>query len=219
VRTLWSIWWQYQERFGDRRLDAEAWTFAGIRPANHPQRRLAAAALFLSHYPDPTGELLRRVREEPVAPRAGARLRSLLTELHDPYWDLHSRIGSRPWQSPVRLIGASRAEDAVVNLFLPWLLTVAWARDDDALAGRVHEIWASRPRAQNNATLAFMSKRLFTTHGRERAVADGAARQQGLLQVFHDFCLPDRSRCRACPFPAWLREHRQPPASPDAGEP
>lgn len=204
VRALWSVWWQFQDRFGDRRLDAEAWTFAGIRPANHPQRRLAAAALFLARHPDPTGELLRRARE-PGSPReAGSRLRALLTDLRHPYWDRHSSIGSRPWRSPVRLVGSSRAEDAVVNLFLPWLLTVAWARQDPDLGRRVQEIYAVRPRAQNNALLAFVARRIFTTHGRQRAVVTTACRQQGLLQIFHDFCLSDRSRCRACPFPAWL---------------
>ena len=206
VRALWSVWWRFQDRFGERRLEAEAWTFAGIRPANHPQRRLAAAALFLASHPDPTGELLRRLRDAPARPRdAGSRLRSLLTDLEHPYWNRHSSIGSRPWRSPVRLVGASRAEDAVVNLFLPWLLTVAWARQDAELGRCVQETCIARPRGQDNAVLAFVARRLFATRERERRLVDGACRQQGLLQVFHDFCLSDRSRCRACPFPAWLR--------------
>jgi hypothetical protein len=29
-------------------------------------------------------------------------------------------------------------------------------------------------------------------------------RRQGLLQIFHDFCINDRTRCEACPFPSML---------------
>jgi hypothetical protein len=32
-----------------------------------------------------------------------------------------------------------------------------------------------------------------------------ALRQQGLLQVFHDFCLNDRTGCKACGLPNALR--------------
>jgi hypothetical protein len=36
-----------------------------------------------------------------------------------------------------------------------------------------------------------------------------ALRQQGLLQIFHDFCLNDRSRCAHCALPELLRNtHR-----------
>jgi hypothetical protein len=30
-------------------------------------------------------------------------------------------------------------------------------------------------------------------------------RQQGLIQIFHDYCLNDRSGCRSCPLPEILK--------------
>jgi len=34
-------------------------------------------------------------------------------------------------------------------------------------------------------------------------------RRQGLLQIFHDYCLNDRSRCAGCTFPALLAAWKQ----------
>ncbi len=34
-------------------------------------------------------------------------------------------------------------------------------------------------------------------------------RQQGLIQIFHDFCLNDRSGCQRCPLPTLLGPRRE----------
>jgi hypothetical protein len=48
LRRLWDIWWRERDQFADAILPRTAWRFAGIRPANHPQRRLALAAHWLA---------------------------------------------------------------------------------------------------------------------------------------------------------------------------
>lgn len=219
VRRLWSVWWRYRETFGARTIEADAWRLGGIRPANHPQRRLAAAAVFLAGHPDPDAEMLERILAPGTARRAGNALRDMLCGLRDPFWERHSRIGARPGRTSARLVGPTRAEDAVVNLFLPWLLTLAWARDDEALASRIREIYLDRPPAQENSVLRFTVRRLFPESPRENRLLKSAAAQQGILQIFHDFCVADRSGCRRCPFPEWLEKGRSPQAPPPAQSP
>lgn len=44
VRHLWDIWWHRRHSLHEHILPRSVWRFNGIRPANHPQRRLALAA-------------------------------------------------------------------------------------------------------------------------------------------------------------------------------
>ncbi len=44
VRRVWDLWWREAESFSEARLPATIWNLGGIRPANHPQRRLAVGA-------------------------------------------------------------------------------------------------------------------------------------------------------------------------------
>ena len=45
---LWDCWWRERDEFSDCILPRAVWKFHGLRPANHPQRRLALAAHWLA---------------------------------------------------------------------------------------------------------------------------------------------------------------------------
>src|SRR5262249_34354833 len=47
-REIWDFWWREREEFSDFILPRLAWKFHGLRPANHPQRRLALASHWLA---------------------------------------------------------------------------------------------------------------------------------------------------------------------------
>ena len=51
-KRLWSQWWKLRPDFEERILPKEQWRFYGIRPANHPHRRLGAAVALLKKHPD-----------------------------------------------------------------------------------------------------------------------------------------------------------------------
>ena len=46
LRQVWDRWWREQAEFSDCILPRPLWRFHGLRPANHPQRRLALASLW-----------------------------------------------------------------------------------------------------------------------------------------------------------------------------
>ncbi|MDB6021837.1 MAG: hypothetical protein JWQ04_1694, partial [Pedosphaera sp.] len=48
LRRIWDQWWREREQFADCILPRELWRFNNLRPANHPQRRLALAAHWLA---------------------------------------------------------------------------------------------------------------------------------------------------------------------------
>lgn len=110
ARRLWARWWAHRARCQRLVLPASAWTFGGVRRANHPHRRLAALRLVSLKWK----EFRRTVCVED--PRA---LIDFLMQLDHPYWRMHGRLDDPPMPRPTALIGRSRAIDVVANLFFP----------------------------------------------------------------------------------------------------
>ena len=48
LRRVWDFWWRERDEFENCILPRAAWKFHGLRPANHPQRRLALASHWLA---------------------------------------------------------------------------------------------------------------------------------------------------------------------------
>jgi hypothetical protein len=100
IRSTWDFWWKQNERLKEQTMEKSAWTLAGIRPANHPVRRLMAAA----HYAFKIPEL--------------ASHEKLLTDFPSNHWKTHMT-----WKTkcePTALVGASRANAIVTNILVPW---------------------------------------------------------------------------------------------------
>ena len=100
------------------------------------------------------------------------------------------------------LIGADRAHALVTNVAVPFL----------AAQGRVEalpaEVLSDLPRETSNALARQTAHNLFGAHHPESLYRTGL-RRQGLLQIFHDYCLNDRSRCASCTFPALLADWKK----------
>jgi hypothetical protein len=198
VKVLWNVWWKARDEFAEQSLAREAWRMAGLRPANFPWRRLAAVAqLLAAHW-----ELWPKVESALAAKRGdrrAARLESLFTELEDPYWSRRYSFASKAQPKAEQLVGVARARDIVINVALPAALAQAKLLERPALAEAAEAVFAGYPATEPNALARFTSHRLFGQR-LPRGIRT-AARQQGLLQVFHDFCLNDRSACARCKFP------------------
>jgi len=198
VKALWEVWWKARDEFAEQALARAAWRLAGLRPANFPWRRLAAVAqLLATHW-----ELWPKV-ESALAlarrDRRARRLEALFTELEDPYWSRRYSFASKAQARAEQLIGEARAREIVINVVLPVALAQATLLERPALAEAAEAVFAACPATEPNALARFTAHRLFGQ--RPPRGARTAARQQGLLQVFHDFCLNDRSACARCKFP------------------
>ncbi len=51
VRELWDRWWPHRDELQRLILPHKAWRLSGTRPANHPQRRLAALSILVREWP------------------------------------------------------------------------------------------------------------------------------------------------------------------------
>ncbi len=194
------------QRLGDASID---WRHPHVRPMNTPERRLAGMAQLLVQHGDT--DLCRAAMARCCAARGSTptrRARALNRALLDmlqapthPYWGARSRFGSPPGRSPQRLIGRQRALTIVVDAMLPVLLSEAHAQGDTDLQPLLLESYREAPRLPDNAILRDMSRRLLGDDPRLLALVTHARHQQGMLQIFEDYCSQDEGECQGCGFP------------------
>jgi hypothetical protein len=197
ARRWWDAWWKRRERFAEGALTPAHWRLAGLRPLNQPLRRLAAAAALFT---------VERPLAEAWAGLAGsmpgdclARAQQQLLAARHPFWDFRLTLAGKRAAKPAALVGEARADAILINVFVPFLAargcTMPFTK----------ELLAQLPVEQDNAVLRETAFALFGRDAPNSLLRDGL-RRQGLLQIFHDYCLNDRSRCATCPLPAMLRK-------------
>jgi hypothetical protein len=203
MHRLWAVWWRERHGLEDATLPRTVWRLGGVRPANHPQRRLA----LLAHWLGQPG-MVRRLEswfntQEPPA-RQLTSLLALLQVGQDPFWSWHWTLTSRAMARARPLLGASRITDLAVNVVLPWFHARAAAGGGSGVEQRAVQRFLEWPAAQDNAVLRLARLRLFA--GGSPGFPWTAARQQGLLQVTRDFCGHSNALCDACVLPARLAD-------------
>lgn len=202
LRQLWETWWREAEEFRDSVLPPEIWQFGGIRPANHPQRRLALASHWLVQ-----GGLPARIEgwmdRQIESPDLLNSLEKLLQTPEDPFWSFHWTLKSKPFAQPHPLLGRQRVTDLAINVVLPWLYVRALAGRNESLARKVEGRYFLWPAGEDNAILKLARQRLFG--GAKANYLKTAAEQQGVLQIVRDFCDYSNAACENCAFPDLLR--------------
>ncbi len=110
IRSIWDFWWRQSEELKEPSLNQSDWILAGIRPANHPVRRLMAAA----HYAFQIPELARHEKR--------------LAQFPVNHWNTHMS-----WKSECKstaLVGTARANAIVTNILVPWRAATGDSRLD-----------------------------------------------------------------------------------------
>ncbi|MGI8890529.1 MAG: DUF2851 family protein [Chthoniobacterales bacterium] len=188
LRRLWSQWWARRAELERLVLPPKTWRLSGTRPLNHPQRRLAALAGLVAGWPG----WMRSLGKEDLQPA-----REFLLELAHPFWNFHYTLTSEPSIREMALIGETRVTEIMANVILPWRHL------------QEREVWPDFmqiPARLTNRRLETGAARLFGNDPRRAGFLRTVARQQGLLQIYEDFCLQDESDCAQCPFPEQMQK-------------
>jgi hypothetical protein len=182
AKALWEKWWRHWGSHQTLSVPRAIWRLGGQRPANHPQRRLGALGVLVRHW---------RAVARMAAGREWRRLRAVLARMAHPFWSHHYTFQGEPAARPLALLGNERAAELLVNVFLPA------AGDWDTLL---------RMRApERNRRSRIAAARLLAQRPDVHALLGDAVNQQGMLQLYEDFCSRDASDCVGCPFPEMVR--------------
>ncbi len=94
------------------------------------------------------------------------------------------------------LIGESRIAEILANMLFP-----LWFSED----ADVWPAYAKLLARLSNRRIETAATRLFGNDPRRKQFLKTVAHQQGLLQIYEDFCMQDNSDCAQCPFPEQMR--------------
>jgi hypothetical protein len=188
VRTLWDRWWPHRDAMQRMILPGKVWRMSGTRPVNHPQRRLAALSMIVREWPG-----FRRM----LGRKSALGANNFFSQLEHPFWKFHYTLTSDTSPKKMALIGESRVAEILANVLFPF-----WVSDHT-------EVWpayAQLPARLSNRRLETAATRLFGNDPRRKQFLKTVAHQQGLLQIYEDFCMQDNSGCAQCPFPEQMRK-------------
>ncbi|MCI0745188.1 MAG: DUF2851 family protein [Verrucomicrobia subdivision 3 bacterium] len=207
LRQLWDYWWRERDDWFDHSLPKSMWRFAGLRPANMPQRRIALAARWLANE-----KLLAGLdRWSTARPPERELLPKLLKvwQANDDFWSWRWSWRTARLASAQPLLGPARLTDMAVNVILPWIWSRAAESANQDLQREIEQRFYRWPAGEDNVLLRLARRRLLdNSAGRLPA---RAALQQGLLQIVRDFCEQSNALCQNCRFPelvkAWPGEN------------
>jgi Protein of unknown function (DUF2851) len=187
------------------------WERTHVRPNNYPERRLAGAAVFVSRHAN-TGltAVLDDIWRRDAAPVQRRKMFEDLFPRPLGFWTNHCSWTGKCLGRPVTPFGQGRVRAIIGNVFVPAELALARERHDRRREEEVLEFFAALPREPGNTVLRAMKPRLF---GDVKPPRMSFRLQQGLLQVYQDWCQPNPS-CRNCAIVPFLDAGYQPGSSP-----
>jgi hypothetical protein len=196
VRQLWDGWWPHRDELQRFVLPANTWRLSSTRPLNHPQRRLAALAILARDW----SRLQRTSGKNSVI-----AANNFFQSLEHPFWNFHYTLTGAASPKKMALIGDSRVADILANVLFPF-----WMAHDAAASTppstRLWAEYAKLPAQLSNRRLETAATRLLGNDSRRKQFLKTVANQQGLLQIYEDFCMQDNSDCAQCPFPEQMRK-------------
>lgn len=164
-------------------LKGSEWRLYGLRPANHPVRRLAAAAYLAARYLD--GGLVSSLAQRIIELKPGDLYpHKLLVVEESPEPSLSYRKAS--------LLGEGRALLIVVNIILPFAYALAKKEGNSKFRRRALDLFQRCPGTGDNIIIKHF-RRLWGLPLKLKA-----REEQGLLRLEKAYC--SQGRCGQCPI-------------------
>jgi hypothetical protein len=193
LKNLWSYWWKLRPNLVDCILPKDLWIKSQVRPWNQPLRRLAGLCA-LSNHIDPLLKALEKGKEQLFT--------NLLLSVEDSFWNQRLSWRGKKLDRTIPLIGADRARELSINIFWPLMLSRAVAKtppqSEDPHLKRLESI-----RCSWNYKTRIAYDRIVPPSIKKQAL-ENALFQQGLLQLYEDYCVRDESACANCPLPSQI---------------
>lgn len=179
-------------------MSQSEWCLSGIRPSNSPLRRIAAASHLIHRYLA-SGWLTAvpgLVLSAPISQRGLKEIEKGFLVSADTREVGLCNMSQKFLRMPPALLGPSRAAEIVVNVVLPFCFAWAQTTQQTELEKKALALYRSYAATGDNRIIRQMLQRIWQT--KSSPVVDSAARQQGLIHVYLNFCL--ERHCTFCPL-------------------
>lgn len=211
LKTIGDIWNSMRLKTGITAMARDDWRYAGIRPANYPERRIAAISCILpacmpqgifqrilTIFQMPADTSVRKVEDAAITRTITQGIQSLFLDTHDPYWSYRYVPGGKKFAKPQKLLGKERVSAIFINVIIPLLLVYARKHHNINLEKTLHLIYRNYTPLSETSVTRFMNNRIGGESGMPKKMVNSVRRQQGLYQLFKDFCENDNLSCNKC---------------------
>ena len=182
LKPLWERWWALRDPLARLVVSKGLWKLSGIRPSNHPHRRMGALARVSSEFP---------ALRSAIQSGGVTGFRAFFERLSHPYWTRHWNLSASRLDRDLALVGPDRIRDLLINAYLPSLPL-----------DQARQSLCSLPGTTPAGLIRLASEWLVGSV--DRSLMRSARQQQGLLQLHADFgsltaleawakCRPNRS--------------------------
>lgn len=207
INDVEQAWDAVQKKIDRTSMTKDDWIYAGSRPANFPERRIAAIANILSGCTSRSifqhilsvFEKVENYREEHRTVKTLIDdIQSLFLDIYDPYWSHHYVLCGKKIIKPLKLIGKERTSHIFINVIIPILLVYAKKHNNLKMEKILHLVYKRYKPLPATSVTEFMSNRILGQLKASEKIVNTARRQQGLYQLFKDFCENDNMSCNTC---------------------
>ena len=194
VDELWDAWWRIGQR---RKLDIE-WDNSESRPYNRPWRRLAAGIELLKITDWTPSSWLRSLAANSASTQEllkGINSLNNKDTIFKNYTSFEKII--RPGAD---LLGKERIADLASNILLPFIRAIGEIEGNEKYTDLGKRAYMSMLPRQGNRLTKEASVRFLTPPSRIKDLVKSTCQQQGLLDIYKNFCLALDNNCALCPF-------------------
>ena len=189
VMILWKNWWA--QGGGQAPITCRH----GGRPLNSPERRLWGAWELCRDSGWAPGTRIMAALESGEVERLPNRL-ALALNIDSP-WEGWQNFAV-PLTRPAALLGEPRRRDLIANILLPWLQALCYGPESQETQPAL--AWQRLPPLQENRPLVEACHRFFIPPSRADRLLENTCLQQGLLDIYRNFCQFLNGNCQKCIF-------------------
>ncbi|MFH0887651.1 MAG: DUF2851 family protein [Planctomycetota bacterium] len=182
------------------------WQIPGGRPANSPYRRIAGISYLLGGKVSLFTKIVEVISNQP-AEKIRKELIQLLSVPATGYWATRSTFDSKTFSKELALIGKERADAIILNIIIPLVLIYSQSEKNSALQKTILDLYRTYPKLMDNYYTRFMNQRLFKSDKKIfLSIIKTASVQQGLIEIFTDFCKKGYEGCENCGLLKFLKQ-------------
>jgi hypothetical protein len=193
VKKLCERWAEIKGKYSGRKFNASQWHFFRIRPQNFPTIRIAGGARIVNRLVNSNlmDKMLEAVEQISDPARLLQTLRSLLVVRAEGFWSRHYIFTQNKSEQINYFIGATRADEIMVNIILPVLSLYFEIFDKKDLSQKVINLYIDFYQKSENNLVNEVSEALALQDAWKRSVL-----YQGMIELFREYCSKDR--CLEC---------------------
>ena len=186
-------WASIQPFYDSKFLPEEKWNFFRLRPQNFPTVRLAGGARMINEIINNNmiEVIIKKVNEIINLNVLIGSLRSVFIVKSSGYWKSHFIAGKETSKDLNYFIGASRADEIVINIILPFLSIYFDVYGNKKLSQKVMKVYSVYAQTIDNKIVSDIADILSLQNELNRTIIT-----QGILELFRSLC--SKNKCLEC---------------------